>query len=113
MDIKEMIPEGYEHAATRKNLRDWYGAEDRSLRVAIERENSRGEVAILNVGDGSGYFKYSGAGDDPYYFQYTDQIRSRIRSLERKLRAIKKARKKIRDKDDTTKQMTLEEFGLE
>ena len=94
MDIKEMIPVGHSRAASRRNLRDWYGTNDRSLREAIEKENSRGEVAIINIGDGSGYFRYGGAEDDPYYDQYTNQIRARIAALEDKLQAMGEARKK-------------------
>lgn len=94
MDIKEMIPVGHDRAATRRSLRDWYGAKDRSLREAIERENSRGEVAIINIGEGDGYFIYGGEEDDPYYDRYTHQIKARIKALEDKLQAMGEARKK-------------------
>ena len=53
--IEEFIPVGSENAVTRAQLRIKTGLKDRDLRRQISEARQR--VVILNLSDGSGYFR--------------------------------------------------------
>ena len=86
--IIDMIPFGHENAISRERLCYRSGLSDREIRRAIGQLNQDGFV-ILNRGEG--YFQYD-AETDRYYLQHYLEIeRGRIRTLNRKLRKMRKA----------------------
>ena len=86
--IIDLIPFGHENAISRERLCYRTGLGDREIRRAIGELNAAGNV-ILNRGEG--YFRYD-AGSDYYYLQnYLAAEKCRIRTLNRKLRKMRKA----------------------
>ena len=86
--IIDLIPFGHENAISRERLCYRTGLGDREIRRAIGELNQDGHV-ILNRGEG--YFQYD-AETDRYYLQnYLEIERGRIRTLNRKLRKMRKA----------------------
>ena len=86
--IIEMIPAGHENAISRERLYYLTGMNDREIRRAIGELNESGNV-ILNRG--KGYFRYD-AETDWYYLQnYLAVEQGRVRTLNRKLRKMRKA----------------------
>lgn len=84
----EMIPVGHENAISRERLCYLTGMSDRDIRRAIGELNEAGNV-ILNRG--KGYFRYD-AETDRYYLQnYLAVEQGRVRTLNRKLRKMRKA----------------------
>lgn len=86
--IIDMIPFGHENAISRERLCYRTGLNDREIRRAIGELNETGSV-ILNRG--KGYFRYD-AGSDYYYLQnYLAVEQGRVRTLNRKLKRMRKA----------------------
>lgn len=87
-DIIDLIPFGHENAISRKRLCSRTGLNDRDIRRAIGELNETGAV-ILNRGEG--YFQYDAETDRYYLEHYLAIENGRIRTLNRKLRKMRKA----------------------
>ena len=86
--IIDLIPTGHDNAISRERLCCLTGMNDREIRRAIGELNESGNV-ILNRG--KGYFRYD-AETDRYYLQnYLAVEQGRVRTLNRKLRKMRKA----------------------
>ena len=86
--IIDLIPFGHDNAISRERLCYRTGMSDRDIRRAIGELNEDGNV-ILNRG--KGYFRYD-AETDRYYLQnYLAVEQGRVRTLNRKLRKMRKA----------------------
>ena len=87
MNIAEYIPVGHDNAVTRSALALRTGMTDRQVRREIEKANASGEVAIINMHDGSGYFRPD-LGDEIDYVVlefFVKMEEARIRSTQKKL----------------------------
>lgn len=86
--IIDLIPIGHENAISRERLCNRSGLSDREVRRAIGELNEAGNV-ILNRGEG--YFRYDAETDRYYLEHYLAVEKGRIRTLNRKLRKMRKA----------------------
>lgn len=86
--IIDLIPFGHENAVSRERLCNRSGLSDREVRRAIGELNEDGNV-ILNRGEG--YFRYDAETDRYYLEHYLAIEKGRIRTLNRKLRKMRKA----------------------
>ena len=86
--IIDLIPLGHEHAISRERLCNRSGLSDREVRRVIGELNEAGNV-ILNRGEG--YFRYDAETDRYYLEHYLAIENGRIRTLNRKLRKMRKA----------------------
>lgn len=86
--IIDLIPFGHENAVSRERLCYRSGLSDREVRRAIGELNEDGNV-ILNRGEG--YFRYDAETDRYYLEHYLAVEKGRIRTLNRKLRKMRKA----------------------
>lgn len=95
MNIIDFIPEGYEHAISRKDLCKITGLNDRVVRDLIEA--ARRTTIIISNNDGSGYWLYP---ENPTQKEkdllkrYVKQQESRAKSI---FYALKPARKVIKE----------------
>ena len=87
-EIIDLIPYGHENAISRRRLRYLTGLDDRTVRRAISELNEDGNV-ILNRGEG--YFRYNAETDRYYLENYLAVEKGRIKTLNRKLRKMRKA----------------------
>lgn len=86
--IIDLIPFGHENAISRERLCYRTGLSDRDVRRAIGELNEYGSV-ILNRG--KGYFQYDPETDLYYLRNYLAVEQGRVRTLNRKLKSMKKA----------------------
>ena len=86
--IIDLIPFGHENAISRERLCYRTGLNDREIRRAIGELNEDGNV-ILNRG--KGYFRYDPETDYYYLAHYLAIEQGRVRTLNRKLRRMRKA----------------------
>lgn len=87
MDLLEFIPEGYDNAIPKSQLRDLTGMKDRDLRRAIE--SLRKENVIISRPDGGGYFIPTKKDLKKVQQWYLTEF-SRFKSIEDNLKATKK-----------------------
>ena len=86
--IIDLIPYGHENAISRERLCYMTGMGDREVRRAISELNEAGNV-ILNRGEG--YFRYDAKTDRYYLEHYLAVEKGRVKTLNRKLRKMRKA----------------------
>lgn len=93
--IVDYIPFGHENAISRRDLARITGLNDRHMRECIMRE--RRETPILNMQDGSGYFRpdMNDSGDRALLRAYKKQEESRAKAI---LWALKAARQALEEK---------------
>lgn len=85
MGIVELIPFGKENAIKREELLQRYEGTDRSMRR--ELQEARKHDVIVNLSDGSGYFRPA----DRYELAaYIAQETARARAIEKSIRVAKK-----------------------
>lgn len=86
--IIDLIPIGHENAISRERLCNRSGLSDREVRRVISELNEDGNV-ILNRGEG--YFRYDSETDRYYLEHYLAVEKGRVKTLNRKLRKMRKA----------------------
>ena len=99
MDVLEYIPFGKENAIKRSTLRDLLGVTDRDMRVLIAE--ARKEVPIINLQDGSGYYRPT---DKEELYQYIMQENARAVKIIRNIKVATEEYNRIGG------QMTLEDL---
>lgn len=85
MNIRDFICAGEGNARTRAELCMMTGLNDRELRLAIQRENEKGEKPIINLG--TGYFIPT---NNEQILAYRNTEVARARTIEKKIRTIDK-----------------------
>lgn len=91
MDIIDFIPIGHENGINRNDLCKLTGMSDRVVRRMIEK--ARKSNVIINLGDGSGYFR-PGKGEDHYIRISRKMERNRCYAIRENIRTMDKALKK-------------------
>ena len=87
IDMTEFIPRGYENGVSRWDLRAMTGYSDRVIRSAIEWTT----VHIENIYSYDGlYFRRKNKKDDPYIEYYIGQEEARVRTLKKKIKALRR-----------------------
>lgn len=92
MNIIDYIPYGKENAIRRSSLVMLTGMNDRAVRSAISK--ARRETPILNMQDGSGYYRPT-QNDVDELKHFVSQEESRAKSIFFSLKAARKAVKRL------------------
>lgn len=96
IDILRYIPFGYRNGITSSELAAHIGATAREVRKLISE--ARQETVILNMQDGTGYFRPD-EGEDDLVDRWLLQEESRLKQHALALRAARQDRRKRRDDD--------------
>lgn len=99
IDILRYIPFGYGNGITSRELANHTGATPRAVRVLISE--ARQQTVILNMQDGTGYFRPE-EGEEDLVDRWLLQEESRLKQHALALRAARKDRR--RRKEDGSKQ---------
>lgn len=87
IDMTEFIPRGLGNGVSRQELRLITGMDDRSIRGAIEWTTLH--IESIYSYDGL-YFRRKNKKDDPYIEYYIGQEEARVRTLKKKIKALRR-----------------------
>lgn len=86
IDIEDYIPFGIDNAIRREELVKLTGLSDNKIRMHIASATRKG-VLIINLGDGSGYFRPN-KDELPFVRRYYNSERNRTIAIHKKMKAL-------------------------